>query len=231
MRERIGLFSGTFDPVHRGHEAIVRSFLKCQLFDQLMVLVTPDPPHKSGSVFAPFHDRIAMVSMAFTSCSNVYVSDLEHSLPQPNYSLQTIRAVRQQNPDAKLFFCLGGDSLKDFTRWYGPDKILEEVTLVVASRPEEDTAALDARNLRNDADTTSADAEQEVESFNQAGDLWGRILEKTIFVDHKPVSISSTQIRNQCALDVSHRQDPWLRDVLHPDVFAFIRSKRLYGYS
>ncbi|NBC66806.1 MAG: nicotinate (nicotinamide) nucleotide adenylyltransferase [Bacteroidetes bacterium] len=168
MEKRVGIFGGSFDPVHNGHIKIARSFLNSGLIRELLILLTPSPPHKQATDQTDFSHRFEMLKLAFQSEEQVRVSDLEKELPQPSYTLQTIKHLQNRYPDAIFYLCLGQDSLRDFHKWHKYKKILERVTLLVASRP--------------DVDTSSVDPE---------------ILEKVIFIDHEPVSVSSTEIRNR----------------------------------
>jgi nicotinate-nucleotide adenylyltransferase len=168
LEKRVGIFGGSFDPVHNGHIKIARSFLNSGLIRELLILLTPSPPHKQATDQTDFSHRFEMLKLAFQSEEQVRVSDLEKELPQPSYTLQTIKHLQNRYPDAIFYLCLGQDSLRDFHKWHKYKKILERVTLLVASRP--------------DVDTSSVDPE---------------ILEKVIFIDHEPVSVSSTEIRNR----------------------------------
>lgn len=204
--ERIGLFGGTFHPVHLGHRTIAESFLRSKLFDELWILVTPDPPHKPGQQagMVSFPDRLAMTKRAFADLDRVWVSDLEAQLPSPHFTVHTIRSIREDFPNAKLFYCMGEDSFRSFSTWYLPEEILKEVTLVVAGRPLE---AVDGRELANPVDNIQRMA-----------------LEKAVFVDHNPVDISSSHIRTL----LGKGSDEELERVLHPDVLSYIHEHRLY---
>ena len=166
--KQIGLFGGSFDPVHNGHVEAVNSFLESGLVDEVWVLLTPAPPHKPNQKKTDFKHRYNMLNLAFQESDSIKISDIEKDLPKPSYTLQTIHHLKTQYPDYTFFLCLGGDSLHSFHKWHKYDEILEECTLLVVYRPGSDHAAVDSD-----------------------------ILEKSIFVDHKPMNISSTEIRRE----------------------------------
>lgn len=166
MGKRVGIFGGSFDPVHNGHISVVKSFLKSGLIDELLVLLTPNPPHKN-SEGTDFEHRLKMLKLAFRGIEKAVVSDLERKLPSPSYTVQTIEYLQKKNPDTNYFYCLGEDSIKIFHTWHRYSEILERVPILVAERP----------------------------GFSSEG-IDDDILERTIFVDHNPVDMSSTKVRN-----------------------------------
>ncbi len=173
--KRVGLLGGSFDPVHHGHRFIVDSFLKSQLFHEIWILPAPDPPHKQQKQLTSFHHRVKMLELAFRQLQEIYINEIEKELPSPSYTLQTVTELQLKHPDCHFFFCLGGDSLRDFTNWYRYEEILDRVVLVVAERK-----GVDLNGLPDE------------------------ILHRTIQVDHEPIETSSTSIR-QIAGGDTHR--------------------------
>jgi nicotinate-nucleotide adenylyltransferase len=192
--KRIGLFGGSFDPVHNGHIEAVNSFLESGLIDEIWILLTPAPPHKPDQKKTDFEHRYNMLKLAFQESDNIKISNLEKDLPKPSYTLQTILHLKTQHPDKTFFLCLGEDSLQSFHKWHKYDEILEECTLLVVDRPGSDH-----------------------------GDVDSDILEKSIFVDHKSMNISSTEIRR--ASNSSTRMK------LPDEVLSYIQKNNLYTYS
>lgn len=131
-----------------------------------------------------------MLKMAFREYKNVMVSDLETNLPKPSYTLQTVRYLKNHYEDHNWFLCIGEDSVVHFDSWYQYKEILQLVTLVVAERP-----GFDKEKVKPE------------------------ILEQTIFVEHNPVDISSTKIRNK-TLNTG--------EVLPDEVAAYISKHNLY---
>ena len=168
MEKRVGIFGGSFDPVHNGHTGIVKSFLASRLVDEILVLLTPDPPHKNPQTQAGFNHRLAMLKLAFGEMGNVRISDLENRLPKPSYTLQTIEYLQREYPETTWYLCIGADSLAAFHTWHRYKDIIDKITLLVAERPGFDHSKIDPA-----------------------------ILENTIIVKHTPIEISSTHIREK----------------------------------
>jgi len=131
--KRIGLFGGSFDPIHLGHIAILKSFLYSGYIDEVWVLVNPNPPHKHV-LDANYSDRLRMVQMATKDINECLVSRIEEDLPTPNYSYKTIDFVVDHLGYSEVFFCLGSDSIESFKTWKYYEKILDRVMLLVAQR-------------------------------------------------------------------------------------------------
>lgn len=168
MPTRIGLLGGTFDPVHNGHLSIANSFLKSGKIDQLWVLLTPDPPHKTGQDRTVFELRLHMLTAAFDGMDKVRVMTIENELPKPSYTYRTITYLKRLYPEKEYFLCIGGDSFVNFHSWKEYESILREVRLLVANRPGENFAGIQSE-----------------------------ILDRSLIVDHELVPDSSTEIKER----------------------------------
>tara|TARA_R100001143_G_C3356867_1_gene132965 strand:- start:89 stop:664 length:576 start_codon:yes stop_codon:yes gene_type:complete len=189
--QRVGILGGSFDPVHNAHLRIAKSFLKSGLIEKLLVIPAPSPPHKSD-LQTSFQHRFEMLKIAFQDWKNVEVSDLEERLPIPSYSIQTIQHLQEKNPETRFYLCLGEDSLSHFHKWYKYKEIIKQITIMVAERPGFDSSTVEKE-----------------------------ILEKTIFVDHDPFGISSTEIRESM-------NDQNGTDKIPVPVLEYIRTYHLY---
>lgn len=170
QKQDIGLFGGTFNPVHHGHLSIAESFLDSGFITRLWILLTPDPPHKQESSQLAFQRRLEMVEAVFDKQSNIEICTIENKLPRPSYTSQTVRYLRKTYPGKRFWLCIGEDSLNNFKEWYQWEEILEQCELLVAKRPATDKVALD-----------------------------DRINNKARFISHQPVNISSTAVRRRVA--------------------------------
>jgi nicotinate-nucleotide adenylyltransferase len=143
---RLGLFGGTFDPIHLGHLILAESSREVCGLDRVWFVVSGAPPHKPGERTA-VADRLEMVRIAVAGHPAFEVSDLETRRPGPHYSVETLEAIHRDRPDDELFFLIGADSLADLPFWHQPDRIAQLATIVVVNRPGID--ALDPSHLPN----------------------------------------------------------------------------------
>jgi nicotinate-nucleotide adenylyltransferase len=134
---RVALFGGSFDPPHHGHIAIATA--AADVFDLDRVLFAPvgrQPLKPEGSP-AGFADRLAMVDLVCRVDQRFAVSDLDapRSDGAPNYTVETLAALHEAMPDARLFNLVGADSFLDLPRWHEPKRLLEFAEWIVVSRP------------------------------------------------------------------------------------------------
>lgn len=142
MSERIGLFGGSFDPVHRGHQKIIRSFLESGKIDAIWVLPLASPPHKKNRELSDFNIRFKMAEGAFANLPGVLVVRFEERLPYPNYTLRTLNYLQAEYPGNEFYLCIGSDSLQNITSWYKYDQLLTQCKLLVARRPASEIATI-----------------------------------------------------------------------------------------
>ncbi len=131
---RLGLFGGTFDPIHQGHLILAEQCRESCRLDRVWFVVTGAPPHKQGDRTAVGH-RLEMVRIAIAGHSAFSVSEIEASRPGPHYSVETLEAIRRDHPGDELFFLIGADSLADLPAWREPARIAQLATIVVVNRP------------------------------------------------------------------------------------------------
>ncbi len=132
---RIGIFGGTFDPIHLTHVAIGRAALEYKALDRVLFVVSADPPHKGGDEITPADARYEMVEAALRSEPGLEPCDLELHREGPSYTADTLRALRALYRDAEFYLIIGQDALVDLPKWYEPDVILKEARLLVLPRP------------------------------------------------------------------------------------------------
>jgi nicotinate-nucleotide adenylyltransferase len=131
---RLGLFGGTFDPVHVGHLILAEQCREACGLDRVWFVVAGEPPHKRGDR-TPLAHRLEMVRIAIAGHSAFEASDLESRRPGPHYSVDTLTAVRRERPGDDLFFLVGADSVVELPTWRDPAGIARLATIVVANRP------------------------------------------------------------------------------------------------
>ena len=131
---KIGLFFGTFNPIHVGHLIIANHLAENSDLDAIWFVVTPLNPHKKKkSLLADIH-RLAMVRIAVDSYPKLQASDIEFSLPQPNYTVNTLAYLGEKYPDHQFSLMIGEDNLKSFHKWKNYEVILENHELYVYPR-------------------------------------------------------------------------------------------------
>ena len=132
---RIGIFGGTFDPVHNTHCDIARAAAKQARLDRVFFVVAAHPPHKTEGVHAAPEQRLAMVQAATADLPRMEASALELHRDGTSYTVDTLREFGVLHPGADLFLIVGQDSLLDLPKWRSPEEILRRAHLLVAPRP------------------------------------------------------------------------------------------------
>jgi nicotinate-nucleotide adenylyltransferase len=131
--KRIGLFGGSFDPVHNAHVALARTALDGLALDELR-WIPAGRPWQKNRVLAPAEHRAAMVALAIEGESRFVLDEIELHRAGPSYTLDTVEALQAQQPSAQWVLVIGQDQFAALPSWYGVAKLLERVTLAVARR-------------------------------------------------------------------------------------------------
>jgi nicotinate-nucleotide adenylyltransferase len=132
---RIGIFGGTFDPVHVAHLILAEQSREQGQLDQVWFVPAGQPPHKAHHEVTPFAQRAEMLSLALAGNPAFRVEDLEKNRPGPSYTADTLAEFQTRHPEQEFFLLLGGDSLRDLPGWHQPHRIVERATLLVMARP------------------------------------------------------------------------------------------------
>ncbi|MBR5381308.1 MAG: nicotinate (nicotinamide) nucleotide adenylyltransferase [Oscillospiraceae bacterium] len=198
---KIGIYGGTFDPPHIGHEAAARAAVSRLGLDRLILIPTSTPPHKelaAGSCTA--RERLEMTRLCARGIPNAEASDIEIARGGRSYTADTVAALRERYPDGRFYLLMGTDMFLSVEQWRDFRTLLAQVTPAVFSR------------AGGDAESIAAFAAVLRERYGAEAEL----------IPHEPVEISSTQVR---AL-LPERQG---RRYLSPAVYAYIIRKRAYG--
>tara|TARA_B100000767_G_C19749779_1_gene530211 strand:- start:404 stop:997 length:594 start_codon:yes stop_codon:yes gene_type:complete len=131
---KIGLFFGSFNPIHKSHLEIALSMLKWKKLDEIWFVVTPQNPQKDPSVLAPNKNRIRMVELAIHEYRKFRVEKIELELPTPNYTVNTIEALVNRDPENKFYLIIGADNFQSLDSWKSPERILELSNILVYPR-------------------------------------------------------------------------------------------------
>lgn len=144
--QRLGVYGGTFDPIHAGHLVMARGVVERCALDRLLFVPSARPPHKRGHAVAPPDDRYRMALLAARNDPRFEVSDLEINRPGLSYTVDTLEALREIFGESCAFhLVIGADSLIEIDTWYAPDRVFDLATVVTVPRPGKDLAGLDPR--------------------------------------------------------------------------------------
>ena len=170
---KLGLFGGSFDPIHQGHLVPVREARRALGLDRVLYLVTGKPPHKPQRALAPSQARYAMVEMALLDEEGLFASTYELVMDRPAYTVETLEHFQRIEPEADLHLMIGTDSFVDLHLWYRWQDIVAAARIVVMTRPGWEP---EMRALHPDLAALVAT---------------GRV----VFVQQTPVDVSSTRLR------------------------------------
>ena len=134
---RIGLYGGSYNPIHIGHTSLAQSLVEQGLVDEVWLLVSPLNPLKQDTQneFADYADRLRMAELATKDCKSICVSDYENHLPRPSYMINTLRSLASDFPQHSFCLVIGADNWESFHRWYKADEIIANYTILVYNRP------------------------------------------------------------------------------------------------
>lgn len=197
---RMGIFGGTFDPIHQGHMIIAEQVADALSLASVIFVPGGVPPHKTASsVKATAEDRFDMVESAVTDNDMFFVDRVEIDAGRAMYSVETVPLIKERYEGEEWFFISGADEVSNLLAWKEPDRLLEQAAMVAATRP-----GYDISNL---------------EHLEEALDNFDRIIP----VECTRVDISATGIRRMLAKGES------VRYLVPEGVYEIIHDRGLYG--
>jgi nicotinate-nucleotide adenylyltransferase len=219
---RIGLFGGTFNPIHNGHLWAALEVKNGFKLDQVYLIPAAVPPHKTSETVTNADDRLQMINLAIADISGITVADIELRRPGPSYTIDTVRHFKQTlKKGSRIFLMLGLDAFLEIHTWKSYKELLEQIALIVIARPAEAyPQAQQGRKVLEDyfKSTLSADYE-----LSARGDYYMAKGKQPIhFCDVRARDISSTVIREK----VKEKQP--IEDWVPPQVAKYIQLKGLY---
>jgi nicotinate-nucleotide adenylyltransferase len=134
---KIGLYFGTFNPIHVGHLIIANHLSEFTDLEEVWMVVTPHNPHKNKSTLLEDHHRLQMVFLATEDYDKIKPSDIEFKLPQPNYTVNTLAHLKDKFPNHEFSLIMGEDNLKSLHKWKNYEYILEHHDIYVYPRVAE----------------------------------------------------------------------------------------------
>jgi nicotinate-nucleotide adenylyltransferase len=132
---RIGVFGGTFDPVHYGHLILAEQCREQGRLDEVLFVPAPRPPHKPQP-FARFDQRVEMLALALAGNATFRIEEVEKERAGPSYTVDTLTELQDRRPADELLLLIGADAVRDLPQWYEPRRIVEIAGLLVVGRPE-----------------------------------------------------------------------------------------------
>lgn len=132
--KRVGIYSGSFNPIHHGHVMLANYLVEFSDLDELWFVVSPQNPLKKKEDLLDDNERLKMVQLAVGDDPRFFVSDVEMHLPTPSYTINTLTSLSNQYPDCQFVFICGMDSLQNLKNWREYQKILDNYELLVFPR-------------------------------------------------------------------------------------------------
>lgn len=141
--KKVGLYFGSFNPIHIGHMAIANYLVEFTELDEFWFVVTPQNPHKEKKNLLNDYDRLELVQRAVENDERLQVSDIEFFLPKPSYTIDTLTYLKERYPNKQFRILMGSDNLRNFHKWKNYDAIVENYGVVVYPRPGFDMSAIE----------------------------------------------------------------------------------------
>jgi nicotinate-nucleotide adenylyltransferase len=200
---RIGVFGGTFDPVHLGHLIVAEQCREQAHLDQVWFIPAARPPHKQDRSLTPFAQRAEMLALAVAGQPAFRIDDLERDRPGPSYTVDTLEEIQRRQPGTEVELIIGSDCLPDLAHWREPGRIVTLAGLLVVAR--------------------SGWPLWSAEQLRQALGLPAELALRQEVVHAPLIDISSRDLRRRAAEGRS------LRYLLPRSIEAYIAAHRLYG--
>jgi nicotinate-nucleotide adenylyltransferase len=173
-----GVYGGSFNPIHLGHTGMASEIVGQGLVDEMWLIVSPQNPLKDNGLWDDAL-RLELAQIATASLESIFVSDVEFSMPKPNYMIRTLQTLSARHPDREFVLVIGMDNWECFHRWYMWEEILKQYRIIILPRQSDD----DNESVQH-APTTDAKG--------------------VTFVNTQLINLSSTWIRSQIESNPSY---------------------------
>jgi len=215
MKKKVGLFFGTFNPIHVGHLIIANHLAEHSDLEEVWMVVTPHNPHKKKKTLLDDIHRLAMVRIAIEDYPKLQASNIEFDLPQPNYTVNTLAVLEEKHPELEFCLIMGEDNLKSLHKWKNYEVILERFAIYVYPRVIENTSKIPP--------SVPPQGGKPVKSnFSLEGNLLPENGKKITKIDAPIVEISSTFIRKNIASGNN------IRPMLPKNVWEYLDEMNFY---
>jgi nicotinate-nucleotide adenylyltransferase len=122
---KLGIFGGTFDPIHLGHLVLAEEALEQLRLERIIWVLTPDPPHKQGISVSSWELRFRLLSFALSDNQRFEISRVDLDRSPPYYAVETMHLLRETHQNDSLIYLMGGDSLQELSTWHNPEMFIE----------------------------------------------------------------------------------------------------------
>ncbi|HTU90385.1 MAG TPA: nicotinate-nucleotide adenylyltransferase [Gemmataceae bacterium] len=201
---RIGIFGGTFDPVHTGHLILAEQGREQARLDEVWFVPAAHPPHKNEPTLTRFEQRVEMLALAIAGNPAFRIDELEKERSAPSYTADTLAELRRRHPTHEFLLLIGSDALLDLPHWYQPLRVLEQAALLVMTRPGSTVLT--------------------VEQLRKCLHLPEQMPLRLEAIETPQIDISSRELRRRAAVGRS------LRYFLPRSVECYIHDKTLYKF-
>jgi len=208
MSKLIGVFGGTFDPVHNGHTKIILNLLQLISFDEIKVIPNGVPPHRAS--IGSNNDRLKMVYLAFQGINQISIDEREIHRKGPSYAIHTAREILNEFREDRIVWIMGSDAFSEIDSWFEWEEFIDLVNILVMTRP--------GSKIDTTSKAQSLIKDRQVADIGLLEEGAGNIL----LVDIDPVNISSTQVRKNIGCGKG------AGDLILEDVSDYIDAGKLY---
>ncbi len=221
---RIGIFGGTFDPIHNCHLIVADRTRRRMRLDRVYFVPSGVPPHKSRRGIQSARDRAEMVRLAVRGKAGLFLSDLEVHRPGKSYAVETVETFRRRFPGSELYFILGIDAFVEIRRWKRPHRLLSLCHFIVLSRLGYSFRSI--KPLLSRLGAIKAIRPGDLAALDRARfrkmEIPLGLQSRLVLLKIPPCTVSATQVRKR----LSARQD--MKNFLPEGVKSFILKKGLY---
>lgn len=197
---KIGVFGGTFNPIHNGHIMLAKYCKNSVGLDRVMLIPTAVPPHKISTDLASEQDRLNMCSLACKNNDGFYVSDIEIQRKGKSYTYETLAQLKRMYPDDELFLIMGADMFLTLDKWKNPKEIFKNSSIITLPR--------------------NSDGKAELEKFYK--DVLIDLGAKAVILPEPVITVSSTFVRENIE---DYR---FLKKLIDKNVYDYIIKNNLY---
>jgi nicotinate-nucleotide adenylyltransferase len=223
--KRIAFYGGSFDPLHNGHLTIARVLSEVFELDEFVFIPAFHAPHKKDKKPTSAFHRFAMLALATDDEPHILVSKMELDVPERPFTVETLTRLKNELPNAQIFFVMGADSWAEITTWREWERVLTIVSIIVVTRPDYEIGFAHVTDEIREriVDFRVPSSKSQVPSQEKSG-TWNLGLETKIYItDSVQIDVSATEIRQK----IKENTKDWHEDV--PQAVAkYIEKYELY---